>query len=57
MSEAPIPPPSPEDLDRILRAQDWGRVRARLFALAASITRSPSLSGAEPPVMRRPAPP
>jgi hypothetical protein len=44
MSQAPTPPPSPEDLDRILRAQDWGRVRARLFAFARSITHSPSQS-------------
>jgi hypothetical protein len=42
MSEAPAPrPPLAEtDLDRLLRAQDWGDIRARLIAIACSWTRS-----------------
>jgi hypothetical protein len=40
VSDASTPPPSPEELDRILRAQDWGAVRARLVLFAMAVTRS-----------------
>lgn len=42
MSEAPAPKPwlPQEELDRILRAQDWGALRKRLFGLAYFWTRS-----------------
>jgi hypothetical protein len=41
VSEARPPPPPPlEELDRILRAQDWGSLRARLFRFAFRVTRA-----------------
>src|SRR5258708_15877681 len=45
MSKEPTPPPpSPEELARILRAQDWATLRVRLFHMARKRTESRDLA-------------
>src|SRR5260370_38571947 len=45
MSKEPTPPPpSPEEMARILRAQDWATLRVRLFHMARKRTESRDLA-------------
>ncbi|HEV3189799.1 MAG TPA: hypothetical protein VGY54_04840 [Polyangiaceae bacterium] len=45
MSKEPTPPPpSPDEMARILRAQDWATLRARLFHVARKRTKSRDLA-------------